>query len=112
MTHSFPARRSSDFIVALAAQQGDALPALLYRHLALQLAAVADVVKVDHLANVGKAEAGALGAQYPRQPRPVPLRIDARQSFARRADQPFVRSEEHTSKLQSLMRISYAVFCL
>src|SRR3546814_3995418 len=25
---------------------------------------------------------------------------------------PSVRSEEHTSELQSLMRISYAVFCL
>src|SRR3546814_6641446 len=25
---------------------------------------------------------------------------------------PFVRSEEHTSELQSLMRTSYAVFCL
>src|SRR3546814_5457009 len=30
-----------------------------------------------------------------------------RQSYCRRA-----RSEEHTSELQSLMRISYAVFCL
>src|SRR3546814_882537 len=28
------------------------------------------------------------------------------------ADGPTVRSEEHTSELQSLMRISYAVFCL
>src|SRR3546814_2623983 len=30
------------------------------------------------------------------------------------ADQPpsIIRSEEHTSELQSLMRISYAVFCL
>src|SRR3546814_10638669 len=27
-------------------------------------------------------------------------------------DVPFQRSEEHTSELQSLMRISYAVFCL
>src|SRR3546814_7432609 len=27
-------------------------------------------------------------------------------------DQGFERSEEHTSELQSLMRISYAVFCL
>src|SRR3546814_9412511 len=27
-------------------------------------------------------------------------------------DPQFVRSEEHTSELQSLMRISYAVFCL
>src|SRR3546814_7371187 len=28
------------------------------------------------------------------------------------ATQSFMRSEEHTSELQSLMRISYAVFCL
>src|SRR3546814_7838705 len=28
------------------------------------------------------------------------------------AGQPGARSEEHTSELQSLMRISYAVFCL
>src|SRR3546814_8013756 len=27
-------------------------------------------------------------------------------------DDRFLRSEEHTSELQSLMRISYAVFCL
>src|SRR3546814_15304062 len=27
-------------------------------------------------------------------------------------DAPVLRSEEHTSELQSLMRISYAVFCL
>src|SRR3546814_4985844 len=30
----------------------------------------------------------------------------------RRRKQPDPRSEEHTSELQSLMRISYAVFCL
>src|SRR3546814_5472003 len=38
------------------------------------------------------------------------LRLDERQRLEprRRA----VRSEEHTSELQSLMRISYAVFCL
>src|SRR3546814_9142882 len=28
------------------------------------------------------------------------------------SDSPPLRSEEHTSELQSLMRISYAVFCL
>src|SRR3546814_3691038 len=32
--------------------------------------------------------------------------------LARRADTHDERSEEHTSELQSLMRISYAVFCL
>src|SRR3546814_9681715 len=31
---------------------------------------------------------------------------------AARQDQPQARSEEHTSELQSLMRISYDVFCL
>src|SRR3546814_5743880 len=33
-------------------------------------------------------------------------------AFAHLARGPFVRSEEHTSELQSLMRTSYAVFCL
>src|SRR3546814_1755365 len=33
-------------------------------------------------------------------------------SISRYADIVRVRSEEHTSELQSLMRISYAVFCL
>src|SRR3546814_4342389 len=32
--------------------------------------------------------------------------------FGMRAMMPATRSEEHTSELQSLMRISYAVFCL
>src|SRR3546814_14206950 len=31
---------------------------------------------------------------------------------SKRGDWPVDRSEEHTSELQSLMRISYAVFCL
>src|SRR3546814_5703049 len=37
-------------------------------------------------------------------------RSTGRRSHATRNDHP--RSEEHTSELQSLMRISYAVFCL
>src|SRR3546814_7874807 len=32
--------------------------------------------------------------------------------LGRRPDESRLRSEEHTSELQSLMRISYAVFCL
>src|SRR3546814_3552414 len=32
--------------------------------------------------------------------------------MTRSASIPIIRSEEHTSELQSLMRISYAVFCL
>src|SRR3546814_3220482 len=34
------------------------------------------------------------------------------QSFTDYRVSPYYRSEEHTSELQSLMRISYAVFCL
>src|SRR3546814_4107833 len=54
--------------------------------------------------------------------RPRPLRCAGREAAAprkarRRRPAPFAdgrvsRSEEHTSELQSLMRISYAVFCL
>src|SRR3546814_4498783 len=35
-----------------------------------------------------------------------------RSPFAHQLDRPLGRSEEHTSELQSLMRTSYAVFCL
>src|SRR3546814_4906510 len=42
------------------------------------------------------------------------LALEARRLASRkdRASHVYVRSEEHTSELQSLMRISYAVFCL
>src|SRR3546814_10318962 len=39
-------------------------------------------------------------------------RQDRRNASPWRPSQPKVRSEEHTSELQSLMRHSYAVFCL
>src|SRR3546814_1137730 len=38
--------------------------------------------------------------------------IDLFQDMARLRGIIYARSEEHTSELQSLMRISYAVFCL
>src|SRR3546814_2945659 len=51
---------------------------------------------------------GELGRKRPA----VPLGISSLR-FDRRGHIPeFHRSEEHTSELQSLMRISYAVFCL
>src|SRR3546814_5771852 len=40
------------------------------------------------------------------------LKRDAAHSDAADRNQLHPRSEEHTSELQSLMRISYAVFCL
>src|SRR3546814_8501312 len=41
-----------------------------------------------------------------------PIPIPRRRSAHRRGTSPSSRSEENTSELQSLMRISYAVFCL
>src|SRR3546814_2511338 len=51
------------------------------------------------------------------QQRRVGVAIHARAAHRQRAERfavvtVFERSEEHTSELQSLMRISYAVFCL
>src|SRR3546814_9496947 len=41
----------------------------------------------------------------PPPPPPEPQQVE-------QPPEPTIRSEEHTSELQSLMRISYAVFCL
>src|SRR3546814_1310041 len=54
-----------------------------------------------HLGRVAKAEHAA-----------QVLLGDGRPDRARRCADDSGRSEEHTSELQSLMRISYAVFCL
>src|SRR3546814_1496978 len=43
---------------------------------------------------------------------PPAIAADGRVKAAYLGGEPLGRSEEHTSELQSLMRISYAVFCL
>src|SRR3546814_9012522 len=58
--------------------------------------------------------AAAFGASDPVLPRAhihLPF-FDAASALPRTAPRCKSRSEEHTSELQSLMRISYAVFCL
>src|SRR3546814_7546285 len=86
MTHSFPTRRSSDL----------GTPARRTHHVR---AAAVDGVAGDAFADPAGRRAGvaALG--------------DGGAGAAGGADRAG-RSEEHTSELQSLMRISYAVFCL
>src|SRR3546814_2551448 len=70
-----------------------------------------------------RGRAGAQEAQHPKRPGDLPHRgRQAAQGHARchrrrhcqrgRPAPQRLRSEEHTSELQSLMRISYAVFCL
>src|SRR3546814_8717867 len=59
---------------------------------------IAPVVAFDHLSGIGAA--GFRPGEYRLGP------------HDRRIMPPLPRSEEHTSELQSLMRNSYAVFCL
>src|SRR3546814_4983196 len=51
-----------------------------------------------------------LALAYASEPRVVNVEPEEPSQFGRL--QAAIRSEEHTSELQSLMRISYAVFCL
>src|SRR3546814_1842063 len=104
LTHSFPTRRSSD----LAGAGTDRTGALVRFDL-----------RGDELQQRGLARAVA-----PDQRQPIPLpdenvEIAEKPVGALRQAEIFEgkdgsrhRSEEHTSELQSLMRISYAVFCL
>src|SRR3546814_3152435 len=68
----------------------------------------ADIAKVAELVDAPALGAGAArrGGSSP------PFRTTQRAGSAPRSRSPCSRSEEHTSELQSLMRISYAVFCL
>src|SRR3546814_8068614 len=90
MTHSFPTRRSSD-LVGFVADVGYALdPLVLHR-----LGDLLDKARFAHLiGDFGKDDRPAFAPVF------LHHRLGAH------------RSEEHTSELQSLMRISYAVFCL
>src|SRR3546814_5790458 len=75
---------------------------------------VGGAVEADHPAVIRRQQAAAMGnaieivAPLAAADRLVQLR----QAHRRRQGALNDRSEEHTSELQSLMRISYAVFCL
>src|SRR3546814_9885624 len=76
----------------------------------LEIAAALVVAAVEVL---GRRDA-ALGRRCAKGIEDLPrqaLRLDAPLAAAAVAFVAALRSEEHTSELQSLMRISYAVFC-
>src|SRR3546814_3467909 len=107
MTHSFPTRRSSDLCAII----------LRFRYDPGQIMPPADLDAIDRrilrvlqenarIPNVDLAQAVGLS--------PSPCLRRVRDLEERGVVRRYVglRSEEHTSELQSLMRISYAVFCL
>src|SRR3546814_1556435 len=60
----------------------------------------------------GSAKQRQRPPMHQRHVRPRCIRLPSHGSTVRCANPWHERSEEHTSELQSLMRISYAVFCL
>src|SRR3546814_6395305 len=67
----------------------------------------------NYMTGYATPEAGEKLAAAPLTLRSTLLRlIEAESEYARNGAPAQIRSEEHTSELQSLMRISYAVFCL
>src|SRR3546814_1716047 len=78
---------------------------------------VADLVRLnrhDVVLAFSKESVGRLRRAWPGacRARRRPARQACAPGVRRRGQSPRLRSEEHTSELQSLMRISYAVFCL
>src|SRR3546814_1369937 len=71
---------------------------------AARIATLVEIVEVGNPAAAGDFARRFAGREIDRDPRVT--------AGARRGEIDLVRSEEHTSELQSLMRISYAVFCL
>src|SRR3546814_5576818 len=71
-----------------------------------------DLGQLDEAEHVGELEHAVLVVERLREmDHRAGLVVDA-QRLAHLLDRRGARSEEHTSELQSLMRISYAVFCL
>src|SRR3546814_10789817 len=87
LTHSFPTRRSSDLIWASRAASASRSPA-----------------SASFCATQASPLASNSVGQYADDSERVATALRTAPSSG--------RSEEHTSELQSLMRISYAVFCL
>src|SRR3546814_9688504 len=109
MTHSFPTRRSAD----LFEQAGPFISAgEAVRRLRSEFVDEHAELRLDRVGPLRRIAGERNPAGQPPVPhQPVIIDHLVEQLTLRRPAQ-HRRSEEHTSELQSLMRISYAVFCL
>src|SRR3546814_2128935 len=108
MTHSFPTRRSSDRVLEDGQSQGVAVDDGTIAAGIVVVAAEGDGGRAGDAADMD-VEAGLGGLRLAGD---VAFRIDLGGGRRDMHREVVARSEEHTSELQSLMRISYAVFCL
>src|SRR3546814_1666990 len=123
MTHSFPSRRSSDLHADVAARAKAATLAVIDHDRLHRRLLPPRQQRLDHVfADAERERVQRLG---PIERDPPDAALDANDDIFGDAHdrtrlRPTIiritslvpRSEEHTSELQSLMRISYAVFCL
>src|SRR3546814_3198329 len=110
MRHSFPSRSSAD--LGAAAGLDVVLHHLAARRGAVALAHGAGPDAAGDAADDGVLGVHAVGEEERQVGREVVDLHPARQVVLDDGEAVAQRSEEHTSELQSLMRISYAVFCL
>src|SRR3546814_9583114 len=110
MTHSFPTRRSSGLPYSIVRRKGTRKP---FRREQCskkdrQIRRKCELIvsqEIEHAAE-------NMRELNPRKDRSPELTDQLVQILGEPITVNFRRSEEHTSELQSLMRISYAVFCL
>src|SRR3546814_3033200 len=106
MTHSFPTRRSSDLALDLDVFDVAVVDLLVGHHLGHGLHG-----RLGHAHDRTGLDPDAAGGHVPEVAQLVEQRLEV--VLAGDGVVPGRhRSEEHTSELQSLMRKSYAVFCL
>src|SRR3546814_3574533 len=105
MTHPFPTRRSSDLSFRRNIHLPSGKNAVALQQKNTPLAGLP--CRIDKSA-VGYGEKSV----HAHPSTPLALRVSTSRQAMRTATPISTRSEEHTSELQSLMRISYAVFCL
>src|SRR3546814_7247704 len=116
LTRSFPTRRSSDLVGV-----GGVVEIFVLRHAIGRRHARHAALQADRLVTlrlifqrgVDRVLYGrAVGVAIDHRPLPAGPAQELIDRQARNLALDVPRSEEHTSELQSLMRISYAVFCL
>src|SRR3546814_1946942 len=99
-------------LLNLAAAAGEEIVRLADQRRVIGRADTADAGRRAALDLILQAGTGAAGEDRVRAVAQPEGALQHRERLADRAGRGEGRSEEHTSELQSLMRISYAVFCL
>src|SRR3546814_8146371 len=107
LTHSFPTRRSSDLFAFRKTNQAAKARAIPMKMCCARIPQAKGISSPANSSTVQKPMSSGSSSRWGTRYLSA-IMPPSRRDRIRCSD----RSEEHTSELQSLMRISYAVFCL